>query len=319
MVDYINTEDGGIEIAMPAALVLEDIGATTSCNDNSNTDTIVNKESDDTENVSYEEYNTTDNDDILSKKSNFKNIISSDIIFVIVFLILIIGSGLGVGLGIGLGNNNTNTASSNDGDNNIKDAVIIGAGWAGISAAKELIDNGVTDVLILEAEDYVGGRCKTYNMEDGSINEHPIEVLSETNIPLEIGAEWLYDEGDVTDYLYYETNLLDRVDVYDDMDYYAPLDHSRFYRQLEDGSTAIRLTREESDELYSSVVQKFNSFRQGLSGGSLQDALDLFLGQEEDLGVDERRYLDLVLDAAYSKFCICMTSIITRFVHLICF
>jgi len=38
------------------------------------------------------------------------------------------------------------------------DAVIVGAGWAGISAAKALLDNGVDDVLVLEAQDYIGGR-----------------------------------------------------------------------------------------------------------------------------------------------------------------
>jgi len=48
-------------------------------------------------------------------------------------------------------------------------------------------------------------------MEDGSINQHPFDVLSETNIPLEVGSEWLYDGGDIVDYLRFETNLLDRV------------------------------------------------------------------------------------------------------------
>lgn len=38
------------------------------------------------------------------------------------------------------------------------DAVIVGAGWAGISAAKALLDNGVDNVLVLEAHDYIGGR-----------------------------------------------------------------------------------------------------------------------------------------------------------------
>ena len=38
------------------------------------------------------------------------------------------------------------------------DAVIVGAGWAGISAAKALLDDGVENVLVLEAQDYIGGR-----------------------------------------------------------------------------------------------------------------------------------------------------------------
>ena len=38
------------------------------------------------------------------------------------------------------------------------DAVIVGAGWAGISAAKELLEDGVENILVLEAHDYIGGR-----------------------------------------------------------------------------------------------------------------------------------------------------------------
>ena len=38
------------------------------------------------------------------------------------------------------------------------DAVIVGAGWAGISAAKELVEGGVENILVLEAHDYIGGR-----------------------------------------------------------------------------------------------------------------------------------------------------------------
>ena len=38
------------------------------------------------------------------------------------------------------------------------DAVIVGAGWAGISAAKALLENGVDNILVLEAHDYIGGR-----------------------------------------------------------------------------------------------------------------------------------------------------------------
>ena len=38
------------------------------------------------------------------------------------------------------------------------DAVIVGAGWAGISAAKALLEDGVENILVLEANDYIGGR-----------------------------------------------------------------------------------------------------------------------------------------------------------------
>ena len=38
------------------------------------------------------------------------------------------------------------------------DAVIVGAGWAGISAADTLLKGGVENILVLEANDYIGGR-----------------------------------------------------------------------------------------------------------------------------------------------------------------
>ena len=114
----------------------------------------------------------------------------------------------------------TQVKDESDVEGLVVDALIIGGGWAGVSAAKELMDNGVNDFLVLEAEGYVGGRSKTYNMEDGSINQHPFDVLSETNIPLEVGSEWLYDGGDIVDYLKFETNLLERVDMKDENDYW---------------------------------------------------------------------------------------------------
>jgi len=48
-------------------------------------------------------------------------------------------------------------ASANSGIQNY-DAVIVGAGWAGISAAKALLEDGVDNILVLEAHDYIGGR-----------------------------------------------------------------------------------------------------------------------------------------------------------------
>lgn len=43
-----------------------------------------------------------------------------------------------------------------------KDVVIVGGGVAGLSAAKELLAAGISDVIVLEAQDYLGGRVKTY-------------------------------------------------------------------------------------------------------------------------------------------------------------
>jgi predicted NAD/FAD-binding protein len=41
------------------------------------------------------------------------------------------------------------------------EVAIIGCGISGLSAASELIDNGVSNIIMIEAQDYVGGRTHT--------------------------------------------------------------------------------------------------------------------------------------------------------------
>ncbi|TRY68923.1 hypothetical protein TCAL_05228 [Tigriopus californicus] len=55
--------------------------------------------------------------------------------------------------------------------------VVIGAGMAGISAAHYLVENGVSDVILVEASDRIGGRIQTIFREGK---------------PLELGAEWIF-------------------------------------------------------------------------------------------------------------------------------
>src|ERR1700756_266935 len=57
------------------------------------------------------------------------------------------------------------------------DIAVIGAGAAGIGAARRLVDKGSVSVLVLEARDRVGGRVHT---------------IEPTGFPLDRGAEWLH-------------------------------------------------------------------------------------------------------------------------------
>ncbi|CAN6318651.1 unnamed protein product [Urochloa humidicola] len=62
--------------------------------------------------------------------------------------------------------------------------IIIGAGMSGISAGKQLSDAGITDLLILEATDRIGGRIRKEEFE---------------GLNIEVGANWVEgvaDEGE---------------------------------------------------------------------------------------------------------------------------
>ena len=60
--------------------------------------------------------------------------------------------------------------------------LILGAGIAGISAAKTLKKKGIEDFLVLEAQDYIGGRIKS---------------IPFAGVKIEDGANWIhyYDEN----------------------------------------------------------------------------------------------------------------------------
>lgn len=59
--------------------------------------------------------------------------------------------------------------------------LILGAGVAGLVAAKTLQDNGISDFLILEAQDYIGGRFKQRSF---------------AGVKLEEGANWIHYADD---------------------------------------------------------------------------------------------------------------------------
>ncbi|XP_064387278.1 uncharacterized protein LOC135335651 [Halichondria panicea] len=60
------------------------------------------------------------------------------------------------------------------------DVLILGAGMAGISAAKTLSDAGVKNLIILEGRSEIGGRIRS-------------EVLEATGVRVELGANWIED------------------------------------------------------------------------------------------------------------------------------
>ena len=67
--------------------------------------------------------------------------------------------------------------------------IILGAGMAGINAARTLFDAGMTDFLVLEGTGNIGGRMRTFTMMDGNEND----------IVLEEGAHWITGSTELED------------------------------------------------------------------------------------------------------------------------
>jgi len=136
--------------------------------------------------------------------------------------------------------------TSSSSSSNSYDAVIVGAGWSGISAARTLIDRGINNILILEASDYIGGRSKTINMVDDSIN-NPQQVGNYNNVPLDFGSEWQYDDNGLEAYLR-RSGLLDGVDLSTRQDGYLTADNTQYYMSNTNGNAQV-LTNAQVNEL----------------------------------------------------------------------
>ena len=70
------------------------------------------------------------------------------------------------------------------------DVAIIGAGWAGATAAKNLINTGTTNIKVLEVRDYAGGRSRTV-MESVWEGEKAVWE-GENDYPMDVGSQWIH-------------------------------------------------------------------------------------------------------------------------------
>ncbi|QBP11669.1 MULTISPECIES: flavin monoamine oxidase family protein [Cupriavidus] len=74
-------------------------------------------------------------------------------------------------LALGVRQANAGAAKAEQKSDDVLDVVIIGAGLAGLTAARDLQAAGCNSFLVLEARDRVGGRTLNYNIEGGYVSE----------------------------------------------------------------------------------------------------------------------------------------------------
>lgn len=85
--------------------------------------------------------------------------------------------------------------------------IIVGAGLSGLSAAVRLIENGYDDILILEAENRIGGRIHSVEFGDGFVDLGGQWVHGEKNNSVYETVNGNYDFGETGFDNYYPTFL----------------------------------------------------------------------------------------------------------------
>lgn len=178
------------------------------------------------------------------------------------------------------------TPSPND---EVYDAVIVGAGWSGIKAALVLKGSGYKNILILEANNYVGGRSKSVTTTKVKRDDGPI--------PVDIGSEWIYPGTSLYNKLKRE-GLIDQTIEQNEL--YTEMGQSpaQVYAQKVDNDGTVSTEELNEDDL-DSVWGRFATFRKQFLGsqGDLgyTAALEQFL-ETNVVNDDDEQYLRLILE-----------------------
>ena len=179
------------------------------------------------------------------------------------------------------------------------DAVIIGAGWAGLKAAETLLSSKISSVLILEANGEVGGRARSDN------DFTP-------GVPTELGCEWLYTAWNDMAPVLTDKHGLDVAPSYDIGDSYF----ATYVQSVDDNGCTIaeRMSDTDRNEKIKSLWkgnQGFRKFAQESSkmlqkNGSDESYADALASFESQNGIGEEdrqilnQYEDSFLETEYS-------------------
>jgi monoamine oxidase len=146
-----------------------------------------------------------------------------------------------------------------DEDNAIVDVIIIGAGWSGLAAANRLREKGITDVRILEARDYVGGRSRT------------IEGYFVDRLATEVGSSWVYRGTEIDD-------IYNKLGLNYDISQFS-FDDMKLYDDFGE------ISRSEAMEIKEDYVDGFVSYAEQNAGSNIDfdDLMDSYFDSERGL------------------------------------
>ncbi|KAL7536166.1 hypothetical protein ACHAWF_005382 [Thalassiosira exigua] len=172
-------------------------------------------------------------------------------------------------------------------------AIVIGAGWSGIHAAK-LLRKYKANVLVLEATDYLGGRSKTAYSD------------AVPGIPTDLGSEWLYDGTHLFEHLKNES-LID-IPLKGPKDT-NPLCAAEYYyaggRDAGGNLTAARRWDAGDKWRAQRLWSKFVDFKEKLveHGGDVSygDAMEQFLVKEGINENESRQYLNMIMEVGEAE------------------
>ena len=176
-------------------------------------------------------------------------------------------------------------------DNAPRQVIVVGAGVAGLVAARRLSDRGL-DVMVLEARDRVGGRLWSHRMPNGEI--------------VELGGEWISTSQKAVTSLADELGL-GLIDTGMDFISRDPIDgppiasaeHARLARLLSDRMAAVgpaRLSAMSAQDLLDGLGESgpamsiLRSRLQGTAGAPLESIAAAEIGEEFGIG-DQGSYV----------------------------
>jgi len=147
------------------------------------------------------------------------------------------------------------------------DVAIVGAGWAGLSAANELKENNSDlKILVLEGRHEIGGRCRSITLKDGAS-------------VAELGAQWIHEAS--------SNNPIANIAKSSGIELQTCQRHSDvLYRY--NGRDYREVTQKEYSEKRKSVLEQFQKYQATEQEArdkdiSLQDCVENFLDKKKGL------------------------------------